>query len=67
MRQGTSWIYLCIPDLPQHVSASGCHLQGVVGALGATQVISVLWAYTDYDPSTVATCRVLGVFISLYT
>jgi hypothetical protein len=32
-RQGTSWIYSCIPDLPQHVSASGYHLQGVVGAL----------------------------------
>jgi hypothetical protein len=42
MRQGIIWIYECILDLPQHVSASGCHLQGVVGALGATQVIYVL-------------------------
>jgi hypothetical protein len=57
MRQGTSLIYECIPDLPQHVSASGCHLQGVVSALEATQVISVLWAYTGYDPSSVASCR----------
>jgi hypothetical protein len=37
------------PDLPQHVSARDCHLQGVAGAVEATQVISVLWAY---DPST---------------
>jgi hypothetical protein len=42
--------------LPQHVSANGCHLQGVVGALKATQAVSVLWAYTDYDPSSVASC-----------
>jgi hypothetical protein len=35
----------------QHISASGCHLQGVVGALEATQVISVLWMYVDYDSS----------------
>jgi hypothetical protein len=33
LRQGTSWIYSCIPDLPPNVSANGCHLQGVVGAL----------------------------------
>jgi hypothetical protein len=26
----------------------------VVGALEATQAMSVLWAYTDYDPSSVA-------------
>jgi hypothetical protein len=56
MRQGTSWIYYCIPDLPQHVSASGCHLQRVVGALEAIQAMSVLWAYTDYGPSSVASC-----------
>jgi hypothetical protein len=58
MRQGTSWIYECVSDLPQHVSASGFHLQGVVGALEATQVMSVLWAFTDYDPSSVASCRI---------
>jgi hypothetical protein len=45
MRQGTSWIYSCIPDLAQHVSASGCRLQGVVGALQATQVISIKYKY----------------------
>jgi hypothetical protein len=56
MRQGTSWIYLCIPDLPQHVSAGSCHLQGVVGALEATQVISVLWVNTDKDPFGVTSC-----------
>jgi hypothetical protein len=38
----------------QHVSASGCYLQGVVSALEATQAVSVLWEYTDYDPSSVA-------------
>jgi hypothetical protein len=58
MRQGTSWIYPYIPDLSQHVSASGSHLQRVVGALETTQVISVLWAYTDYDPSSVASCGI---------
>jgi hypothetical protein len=25
--------------LPQHVSANGCHLQGIVGALQATQAM----------------------------
>jgi hypothetical protein len=57
MRQGTSWIYSCMPDLPHHVSASVCHLQGVVGALEATQVISMSWEYTDYDPPSVVSNR----------
>jgi hypothetical protein len=35
--------------LPRHVSANGCHLQGAVVASYATQVMYVLWAYTDYD------------------
>jgi hypothetical protein len=43
--------------LPRHVSASGCYLQGVVGALKATQVMSVLWVCTDYDSSCMANCR----------
>jgi hypothetical protein len=30
----------------------------VVGALEATQALSVLWVYADYDPSRVASCRV---------
>jgi hypothetical protein len=42
---------------PQHVSASGCQFQGAVGVSEATQAVSVLWAYTDYDPSSVASCR----------
>jgi hypothetical protein len=42
--------------LPRHVSANGCLLQGVVGALEATKVMSVLWAYTGYDSSFVASC-----------
>jgi hypothetical protein len=42
--------------LPRHVSANGCHLQGVVGTLEATQVMSVLWAYTDYYSSRVTSC-----------
>jgi hypothetical protein len=44
-------------DLPQNVSASGCHLQGFVAALEAIPVISVLWVYKDSDPSSVASCR----------
>jgi hypothetical protein len=65
MRQRTSWIYSCIPGLPQHVSASGFHLHGAVGALEATQVISVLWAYTGYDPSSAASCS--GILRQLAT
>jgi hypothetical protein len=57
MRQGFSGFYSCIPSSPQHVSANGCHLQGVVGSLEATQAVSVLWAYTDYGPSSVASGR----------
>jgi hypothetical protein len=57
MRQGASGFYYCIPSLPQHVSANGCHLQEVVGAFEANQAGSGLWADTDYDPSSVARCR----------
>jgi hypothetical protein len=32
------------------------HFHGVLGALEVNQAISVLWAYTDYDPSSVASC-----------
>jgi hypothetical protein len=41
--------------LPLHASASGCHLQWVVGALQATQVMLCVWVYTGYDLSSVAT------------
>jgi hypothetical protein len=34
--------------------ANGCHFQGVVGALEATQVVSTLLVYVDYDPSSMA-------------
>jgi hypothetical protein len=47
----------CIPDLPQHVTASGCHLHGVIGVLEAAQVISVLWAYTDYTDTTLVASK----------
>jgi hypothetical protein len=57
IRQGTSGFYSCIPSLPQHVSTNVCHLQGVVGALEAAQAASVLWVYTEYDPSSVASGR----------
>jgi hypothetical protein len=57
MGQGASGFYYCIPSLPQHVLANGCHLQGVIGAVEATRLMSVLWAYTDYDLSSVASCR----------
>jgi hypothetical protein len=56
MRKGTSGFINMFQILPRHVSASGCHFQGVVGALEATQAVSVLWAYTDCDPSSVASC-----------
>jgi hypothetical protein len=39
--------------------------RGVVGALEATQVIAILWAYTDYDPSSVASCR--GTYPGVYS
>jgi hypothetical protein len=57
MCQGAIGFYECIPGLPQHVSAKGCHLHGFVGAVEATQVVSVLWAYMDYNLSSVASCR----------
>jgi hypothetical protein len=34
MCQGTSGFY-CVQMLPRHVSARGCHLKGVVGALSS--------------------------------
>jgi hypothetical protein len=43
----------------------GRHLQGVVDALLAAQAMSVLWAYTGYDPSSVASCR--GMYSSVYS
>jgi hypothetical protein len=46
MHRGSSKIYWCILDLPQHVSASHCHHQGVVVTSEATQAISVLWLYS---------------------
>jgi hypothetical protein len=33
--------------------------RGVIGVLEATKVISILWAYMDYDPSSVASCHVM--------
>jgi hypothetical protein len=45
--------------LPQHVSASGCNLQGVIDALQANRAMSVLRAYTDYDPYTPTTHTLL--------
>jgi hypothetical protein len=42
--------------LPQHVSTSGCHLQGVIGALEASLAMSTSWVYMDYGPSSVASC-----------
>jgi hypothetical protein len=48
--------FIVFQILPRHVSASGCHLQGVLDALQATRAMSVLLAYTDYDPSSVASC-----------
>jgi hypothetical protein len=49
MLRGSTRIYRCILDLPQHVSASHCHHQRVVVTSEATQAISVLWMYMDYD------------------
>jgi hypothetical protein len=44
MLQGTSGFINVLQILPQHVSASGCHLQGVVDSLEATQALSAFWA-----------------------
>jgi hypothetical protein len=57
MHQGSSRIYWCILNLPQHVSASHCHHQGIVVTSEATQVMSVLWMYMDYNLSSVVSCR----------
>jgi hypothetical protein len=57
MHRGSSSIYWCILDLPQHVSASHCHHQGVIVTSEATQAISVLWMYMDYDSSSVVSCQ----------
>jgi hypothetical protein len=43
-----------VKELVDLLIYSKCHLLGVVGALEATQAMTVLWAYTDYDPSSVA-------------
>jgi hypothetical protein len=43
--------------LPQHVSANHCHHQEVVVSSEATQAISVLCMYMDYDSSSVVSCR----------
>jgi hypothetical protein len=53
-----SRIYWCtsILDLPQHVSASHYHNHGGVVTSEATQAISVLWMYMDYNSSGVASC-----------
>jgi hypothetical protein len=50
VKELVDFINVFLQILPRHVSASGCHLQVVVGALQVTQAMSVLWAYTDYDP-----------------
>jgi hypothetical protein len=55
-------ITIIILDLPQHVSASHCYHQGVVVTSEATQAISVLWMYMDYDQSRLVSCR--GMYIS---
>jgi hypothetical protein len=41
--------------IPLRVLASCCQLQAVVDVLLATRAMSVLWAYKDFDPSSVAT------------
>jgi hypothetical protein len=50
---------------PKQVSTSGGHHLGVVGALETTQIKSVLWAYTDYDWCSVASCR--GMYPTVYS
>jgi hypothetical protein len=57
MRRGCSRIYWCILDLPQQISSSHCHHQVVIVTSEATQEISVLWMYMDYDPISVVSCR----------
>jgi hypothetical protein len=50
--------------LPRHVRQVVAIFRGVVDALQATRAMSVLWAYTGYDPSSVASCR--GMYPSVY-
>jgi hypothetical protein len=45
IRRGSSKNYWYIPDLPQNVSASHCHHQGVVVTSEATQVICIVYVY----------------------
>jgi hypothetical protein len=45
MGRESSRIYYCILDLPQHVSASHCHHQGVVVTSEATQAACILDVY----------------------
>jgi hypothetical protein len=45
MRRGSSRIYYGILDLPQHVSASHCHHQGVVVTSEAAQAICIVDVY----------------------
>jgi hypothetical protein len=45
MHRGSCRVYYCILDLPQHVSASYCHHQGVVVTSDATQAICVVGVY----------------------
>jgi hypothetical protein len=56
MQRGGSTIFIdAFQILPQHVSASRCHHQGVVVTLEATQK-SVVWMYVDYSLSSMASC-----------
>jgi hypothetical protein len=50
--------------LPQHVSASHYHHQGVVCTSQATQAMSEVWMYMDFKLSSVASCR--GIQPRLY-
>jgi hypothetical protein len=46
MRRGSSTIFINeFLDLPQHVSSSHCHHQGVVGSSEATQAVCIVDVY----------------------
>jgi hypothetical protein len=51
------WILLMYSKFTPTCFGKWLPLQGAAGVLVVTPVLSVLWAYMDYDPSSVASCH----------
>jgi hypothetical protein len=52
MHQAVSGFLLMYSKITPTCFGKGCHLPGVVGALQATQVMSMFWACTNRNPYT---------------